>query len=586
MVGFSLNVKEECDQHFDVPVTIHICSIQPRYRRKECNMRYPTGKEKWTLSKRSRRKMDRRTFLKIAGGAAVVTFATGAGYDRIKPEAVADILPSLQKPSVNEQLLPEVFAKEQDLPDECTTIIVGKNATADGSVLLAHNQDPGMYVEANAYIVPHQTHAPGEVYKSFYGDLLPQPPETYGYVWIGVPDVAYYPGDFYIGINEYQVTICEDIAASRESWGPGWFMVGPGGYPAPPQIAQYKMIWTDFMHLVMQRCKTAREAVELIGSFTDGTYGGDITSSGDLHGIADKNEGWIVEKTPHHWCAKRVPDDGYLRDPNRYTIDTPDLGSADLQSFAQAQGWWDGTAPFSFKNAYGVPSTQNAIRNIYRERRIDSLLQPKLGSVRLDDLKAILRDHYEGLTDSSNPPYYHADAHGSPHYSNPFRTLCVSSTCTSYVAELRSFLPDPIGGVMWATLGSPCTSVYLPYYVGTQSVPIPFTTGSPGLSNYNPASAWWTYELLKHTIDYDYPAAEPHVRALLDTFEKGTQNDSKEVEQKALNAYQAGKTQEALSILNAFTTSKLNDGLDLLCGMITYANAKTHGLYPSIPGAT
>jgi dipeptidase len=227
------------------------------------------------------------------------------------------------------------------------------------------------------------------------------------------------------------------------------------------------------------------------------------------------------------------------------------------------------------------------VRNIYREQRIDELLNGKVGSIRVEDLKAIMRDHYEGRTNTAVPPYYNVDAvHGSPHVGAKFRNICVTSTESSVVHHLRNYLPDPIGGLMWATLGCSCTSIYLPYYVGTQSVPTPFMTGLEGSTNYDPASAWWTYERLQHTIDNNYPAAKPHVRQVLDNFEKGAENDSKDVEQKALKAYNAGKTDKALSILTDFTTKKLNDGYDLLNGMTTYAYGKTLGLYPAIPGLT
>ena len=537
------------------------------------------------MSRQSEKKVGRRTFLKLASGGAALVIAATTGYSKLKtPSAIEDVASMFS--------IPQVFAtKDFETAHSCSTILVGSKATANGSVLLAHNEDNETWDEANACITPHLTHTSGDNFVSYYGALLPEPSETYGYVWWGCPDKDWMPGSFIVGINEHQLTICSNYEYYAKEW--------LGGTPNAEACigatqesetdysgATQKLIWSDFMQLAMERCQTAKEAVQLIGSLVD-TYGGDATSPGMMYGMADKNEAWEIETTPHHWAAVRVPDTGYIMRANRYRIDTPDLASSDIESYATSQGWWNGTPPFSFCQAYANSVTGSRLfYDTYREQRVDSLLTPKLGSVRMEDLKAIMRDHYEGLTDVNNPPYYSVDAvHLSPHYpASGFRTLCMERTELSFVAELRNSLPDPIGGLMWATLGCPCTGVFLPYYVGMQSLPTQFMTGLPGETNYDPASAWWTYKRLQNTIDNYYPAAEPHVWQVLDQFEEGAKNDSATVENQALAAYNAGNTQEALSILTTFTSSKLQDGLDLLNGMTTYAYAKTHGLYPPIPG--
>jgi len=558
------------------------------------------------MSKEPKRKtVDRRTFLKIAGGTAVVAAAATAGHGILKQGFTGRI----DKRIAAMQVLPEVFADEEDLNKGCTTIVVGKQAAGDGSVLMSHQEDDSSWNCGTVHITPHNDHASGTFYTSYFGAQIPNPKKTYGYIWTGDPNVNGIPGDLYNAQNEYQVSICENVAASKEEWGPGWFgpPSGPPGPPPsgpgdqPPQIAQYKIIWTDFMHLVMQRAKTAREGCELIGSIMD-NYGGDITSTADMHAIADANEAWILMKTPHHWCAKRCPDNGYLRMANRIPYATYDIGSKDVQSYAKAQGWWDGVSPFSFMDAYGVPSTQNSVRNTYREQRIDMLLPPKVGSIGVGDLKAICRDHYEGMTQAQYPngPYYMQDAvHNCPHVGNKWRCICVTSTESSAVHHLRSYLPNPIGGLMWATLGSACTGVYLPYYSGTQSVPTPYTTGLDGSStvpdnsslNYDPASAWWTAKRLTYTIDNLYTAAEPLVRQVLDAFEAEAESDSQVIEKLAAALYNPGNlnnpgNKAALTAINNFTNATLQNAFGLLKTLTGYACAQTNGVYPSITPVT
>ena len=577
------------------------------------DLRFKKIPELMQVSNKSKKTLDRRTFLKITGGTAAAAFAATAGYGILKQgfaDRIDQRIAAMQMSVTNQQELPEAYADED--VKGCTTIVVGKNATADGSVLMSHNEDDGPWNCGTVHITPHKDHTSGTFYTSYFGAQIPNPPETYGYVWTGDPNVNGIPGDFYNGINEYQVTICENVATSKETWGPGWFSPsagppGPPPTPEPPQAARYKVIWTDFMHLVMQRCKTAREGCELIG-WVVANYGGDITSTGDMHGIADANEAWILMKTPHHWCAKRCPDNGYLRMANRLPYATYDIGSKDLQSYALAQGWWNGIQPFSFMDAYGVASTQTATYNTYREQRVDMLLQPKLGSILPDDLKAICRDHYEGMTQAAYPsgPYFYEDSvHKCPHVNNPWRTICVDgwagydSTESSAVHHLRSNLPNSIGGLMWATLGCSCTGVYLPYYAGLQSAPsytppAPFTTGLDGSStvpansslNYDPNSAWWTAKRLTYTIDNLYTAAEPHVRQILDVFEAQEGSDSEALEKLAAEYYNLGRTGEALKAIADFTNGTLLNAYDLLNHLTAYACAQTHGLYPSITPVT
>lgn len=98
---------------------------------------------------------------------------------------------------------------------------------------------------------------------------------------------------------------------------------------------------------------------------------------------------------------------------------------------------------------------------------------------------------------------------------------------------------------MWTTMGCSAQVVYMPSYVGTQSVPEPFVTGMPGGGSYDPASAWWTFERLQRTIDKKYPAAIKHVQHVWASLEKGEKNDAKTVEEEALAAYDTGDTAEA-----------------------------------------
>lgn len=164
----------------------------------------------------------------------------------------------------------------------CTTIIVGKNKTDDGSVMIAHSEELGDNAAQILVVVPRMTHEEGEVYESLSGAKIPQPKETYGYIASKIFDKEYYPGDITSGINEYQVSVANNMTWTREvPEDTAWDLIDGG------------IIWTEFTQLVLERAKTAIEGIQLVGELCEKyRLSGD---PGTAFGIADPNEGWFIE---------------------------------------------------------------------------------------------------------------------------------------------------------------------------------------------------------------------------------------------------------------------------------------------------
>ena len=235
----------------------------------------------------------------------------------------------------------------------CFSMLVGKNASVDGSVMFAHNEDDGGEQLVNYYKVPRVQHKIGAEIIAKNGAEILQAPETYSYLWLEMPKMEF--SDSYI--NEWGVTIASDQCTSREK--DGELQDGGIGY------------W--LRRLVAERAKTAKQGVKIAGELIE-EYG--YASSGRTYVIADQNEGWMLAAIyGKHWVAKRVPDDHVAVIPNYYTIgeinlaDTTNyLGAADIIKYSITKGWYDPDidGKFNFARAYSDSGNLNHNGNIHR----------------------------------------------------------------------------------------------------------------------------------------------------------------------------------------------------------------------------
>lgn len=215
----------------------------------------------------------------------------------------------------------------------CTTILVGKDASYDGSTIVARNEDsPGGQFEPKRMQVVMPEDQP-RAYTSVESHLtieLPEEPMRY----TSVPDAIEGHGVWAAaGFNELNVgmSATETITSNERVLGadplvayvPAKGVEGEEGYvPACPGGLGEE----DFVTLVLPYIKSAREGVERLGALLEkyGTY--------EMNGIAfsDVDEIWWLETIGgHHWIAKRVPDDAYVTMPNQLGIDWFDLGDAE-----------------------------------------------------------------------------------------------------------------------------------------------------------------------------------------------------------------------------------------------------------------
>ncbi len=361
----------------------------------------------------------------------------------------------------------------------CYSVVAGRQATSDNSVMLAHNEDDGGRLLVNIHKVPAQEHRHGEVSILKSGTALPQVGWTPGLLWLEIPESDF--ADAYF--NEYGVAITSNACFSREDRGE----LTEGG------------IGFNLRRLVAERAKTAQEGVRMAGELIS-RFG--YNFSGRTYIIADASSGWLLHAVKgKRWIARRVPDNEVAVIANRYTITRVDLndkdqfqGSPDIVEYATSRGWYDPQkdGDFDFARAYSDPNNYADMRNIMRQWRGTDLLASKsvkLGdplpfsfkprrNLRLNDLFKVLRDHYEGTKHDSSDHY----RSGSPN-AGKNRTICTEMTQYAFVAHLRSWLPLEIAPVIWIAWRRPDSNAFSPWYVSMNKAP-------DGASRENADNAW------------------------------------------------------------------------------------------------
>ncbi len=246
----------------------------------------------------------------------------------------------------------------------CFSLIAGKKATSDGSLLLGHNEDDGGQLFVSAFKVNAGDHRRNEALMARIDALLPANRASLGFLWLQLPNQEYADSFF----NEKGVVVTSDACGSREDRAE---LVGNGiGYLLRRAIAE--------------KARSAREAVKLAGDLID-HFG--YSDSGRTYIIADSSEGWLLQVVRgKHWVAQRVADDEIAVIANCYTIGRVDLadkenfqGSPDIVDYAVKRGWYrpEPDVEFDFAKAYSEPDNYRSMENVLRQWRGTNLLADK-----------------------------------------------------------------------------------------------------------------------------------------------------------------------------------------------------------------
>lgn len=457
----------------------------------------------------------------------------------------------------------------------CTNFIVGKKASADGSVMCTYSADDyGMFLGLCHY--PAGKHAKGEMLQIYdwdtkeYHGQIPQAAETYNVIG---------------NINEYQVTIGETTFGGREE------MVDTTG------ILDYGSL----IYIALQRSKTAREAISVMTRLVE-TYG--FCSEGETFTICDPNEAWIMEmmgKGPGSkgvvWVAVRIPDDAICAHANQSRIRTFDqkdkknvMFSKDCIKFARSKGLFTGKdKDFSFCDVYAAPTfsgrraCEARVWSFFnRFGDMDKYLPYVEGKVKdaepmplwivpnkkvsLQDLEASMRDHYEGTPfDLGNdlgqgvwempyrPTPLSFKVDGKSYFNE--RPVSTQQTAFSYVSQMRSWLPRQIGGVLWFGNDDGNMVAYTPIYCGNTVQPECYNTPGADAVTFSDKNAFWVCNWVSNMVYPRYSQMFPSLKEVRDSLDNSYIANQGEIEKQALKLYGESE-QKAVDYLTDYSNTQ------------------------------
>ncbi len=402
----------------------------------------------------------------------------------------------------------------------CTNLLVTSGASADSSTYLVYISDGEWLYHLNQTPAKDHNISDSLTYKSLNGQEFK------------IHQVAHTNAIIGFHMNEYQLAIGETTFLGRKEL---WDKDMPLKY------------W-ELMRLALLRAKTAREAIEVITSLAE-TYG--YGSEGESFSIADPNEAWIMDMIGTGgdggavWVARKVPDGMIAAHANHsrigeFPLDDPEncLYSKNVISFAIDNGYYDPSSgePFRFNNVYDPPSAEHLK---YTETRVWSIYNRAAPSLKLpidyhrgienakpyplfitpenkldlQDVFALIRDHYEG-TPMDMTKGIQAGPFGNPNRVPPLtwendsvkysweRPISNVNTCYSFVAQLRNYLPNEIGGIIWFGVDNTYTSCYFPVYCSVTDISLPYKTGD--INHYSRESAWWAFNFVSNFANIRY----------------------------------------------------------------------------------
>ncbi len=413
---------------------------------------------------------------------------------------------------IKRPLLVSLFLLSWTVAFSCTNFLAGKNATVDGSTLISYSAD-SYFLFGALYQYPAATYPEGALLDVTEWDTgkylgkIKQVAKTYSVIG---------------NMNEHQLSIGETTFGGREELIDTTAIIDYG----------------SLMYITLQRARNAREA---IGVMTDlvAEYG--YYSSGESFSIADPNEVWILEmigKGPNNkgavWVAQRIPDDcvsGHANQARITTFPFDDknncLYSEDVIAFAREKGYFKGkNSEFSFSDTY-APLDYSALRicearvwSFFRQvnpemekyityvkgetaERMPLWIKPAF-KISAQNVKEYMRNQYEG-TEFDMTKGVAAAPFGSKLRHSPLvfkvdsteymhdRPVATQQTGFTFVAQMRNWLPDYIGGILWFGVDDAASNIYVPMYCGINSIPECYSEKNGNLLEYSSSSAFWIF---------------------------------------------------------------------------------------------
>ena len=475
----------------------------------------------------------------------------------------------------------------------CTNYLVTPGASADGSAMISYAADSGsLYGTLGFY--PAANHTPGSTRTCYDWDSgkylgeIPEVASTYNVVG---------------NTNEFQLTIAETTFGG----------LGSLSSQSGAIIDYGSLIW-----ITLQRAKNVQEAITVMDDLMQ-KYG--YASDGESFSLADPKEVWLMEvmskgegELGSVWVAQKIPDgyvSGHANQARIRTFNHNDPSTSrfahDVVDFARKKGLYPSDkadSEFSFSDTFDPVSFTGArlcecrVWNMFRQvaaednfgdqyldyvkgenltHRMPLFIKPR-DKISLNDTFWFMRSHYEGtyfdMTVDVGAGQYASAYRARPlfwetsdkvTYHNE-RPIGVQQTAWHFTAQMRSFLPDIIGAVVWFAVDDTAHSVHVPFYPSVTKISekwadkgIQHVDDEKASLKVSFDSAWWLFNMVANLCYNRYDAMNPVVQAKIVEVESGYFKDTQAIEEKAKGMIQDGKTAEVREMLTQFSMERADN---------------------------
>ena len=447
---------------------------------------------------------------------------------------------------------------EHKLPSECTTIIIGQEQTADGSMIVARSEDWDAMEAKNYEIFEGTDNGPREFVAKDSPFRCELPEKALGYSALSPYNLHGHWGSAGFNTAGVGMSATESIFSSDEVL-------------KHDPLVENGVAENSVFNITLPYVHTAREGVERLGMLIE-KYG---IAEGFGIGFVDSKEIWYLETAcGHRWLACRMPKDQYFVTGNQSRFRTYDpndkenyLASADLIEFAEKHGLYNpAQGAFNFHEAYARDIKLDTTYNYPRVWGLQQFFSPEIKNdvtkntfpvfakaahkVTLTELRTAFRFHYDN---TEHDPYLNSNP------KEPYRPVSIFRTTQTHLLQVRPELPQAIGCVNYVAMGMADLGVFLPLYQGITSYPEAYTKGNGESSN---DSAYWKFRKIMVLGMTNYNKYAPVIKEAYAKFEAETDQRQREMEEEYLRIY---KTQplHAQDMLQAFSDKILNSALDL-----------------------
>lgn len=448
--------------------------------------------------------------------------------------------------------------KANNLPSECTTIIVGQEMTADGSMIVARSEDWDAMEAKNYELYTDTKEGPKEFIAKDSPFRCKLPKEALGYSALAPYSLPNHWGSAGFNTAGVGMSATESIFSSDEV-----LKFDP--------LVETGLAENAVFNIVLPYVHTAREGVERLGMLIE-KHG---IAEGFGIGFVDNKEIWYLETAcGHRWLACRIPKEQYFVTGNQSRFRKYDpkdkesyLASADLLEFAEKNGLYDPKkGEFDFHVSYARDIELDTTYNYPRVWGLQGMFSPAIKNdvkkntfpvyakaekpISITDMRKAFRFHYDN---TEHDPYLHSNP------NEPYRPVSIFRTTQTHILQVRPELPKAIGCINYVAMGMADLGLFLPLYQGIKSYPVEYTKGT---NEASVDSAYWKFRKVMTLGMVNYNKYAPMIKEAYLKFEQETDQRQREMEEEYLRIY---KTQplHAQDLLQEFSDKILSKALEL-----------------------